>query len=155
MPGYKVHAVGGAVTFVALFGFLQKTHLTHCASLTALSCFFATILGSLFPDVDTKSKGQMIFYQCILFYLLFLLWMKKVTMFMIVTCITMVPLLVPHRGLFHRISFLFCLTGAASCAAFVLVPERAFDSTLHLLFFLAGAVSHVVLDRTQTAIKFL
>ncbi len=154
MPGYKTHVVGGILTFTGVLCLLQKLHLFHCAYLTALSCFLATILGALFPDVDTKSKGQMMFYQGILFYLLLLLWSHKFVMFMVITCLVMIPLLVPHRGLFHNIFFLTSLVGVASIAAFFLLPHRAYDCIIHLLFFYVGALSHVLLDRFQTAIKF-
>ena len=154
MPGYKTHVIGGIITFVSVLCLLQKLHLFYCSYLTALSCFLATILGALFPDVDTKSKGQMMFYQGVLFYLLLLLWSHKFMMFMVVTCLMMIPLLVPHRGLFHNVLFLTSLTSVASIAAFFLLPYRAYDCIAHLLFFYVGALSHVLLDRFQTAIKF-
>lgn len=153
MPGYKTHTVGGVFTFVGLFYVVQKIFLTKYAFLTAFSCFFVTILGALFPDVDTKSKGQMIFYQVLLFYLLFLLWSQKFTMFMITTCLMMLPLLVPHRGLFHRITFLSSIFIVGSLCAYLWLPIRSADIILHLGFFTVGAFSHVFLDRLQTALK--
>lgn len=155
MPGYKTHAVVGGLTFIFSFCLLQKLFLFSCSSLTALSYFLATILGSLFPDVDTKSKGQMIFYQCVLFYLLFLMWFKKVTLFMIITCIMMIPLLVPHRGVFHRISFLFFLALLLSILSSVYTMYKTVDNILHIWFFFIGAVSHVIIDRVQTRLKYL
>jgi len=154
MPGYKTHVVGGIITFTGFFCALQKSYLTHCTFLTAFSYFFVTILGSLFPDVDTKSKGQMMFYQALAFYLLFLLWSRKFMTFMIVTCITMLPLLVPHRGLFHNIWFLTSIVGIVSITSFVYIPTKALEIIIHLLFFYAGAISHIFLDRCMTAIKF-
>lgn len=154
MPGYRTHIVGGIGTFTALFYFFQKVSSVQCAFLTALSCFFVTILGSLFPDVDTKSKGQMIFYQGLLLYLLFLLWAQKFKTFMIITCLFMLPLLVPHRGLFHRIWFLTFLAVGAGSVVFFCFPTQSYDLSIHILFFYVGALSHVFLDKFQTAIKF-
>lgn len=154
MPGYRTHVVGGIGAFTILFYVFQKVASSHSAFLTALSCFFVTILGALFPDVDTKSKGQMIFYQGLLLYLLFLLWTENFKTFMIITCLFMLPLLVPHRGLFHRIWFLTFLTIGASGIVLLFFSKQSYDLIVHILFFYIGALSHVFLDKFQTAIKF-
>lgn len=154
MPGYKTHVVGGMCTFTLLFCLLQKPCFTSCSGVTALSYLFATIFGSLFPDVDTKSKGQMLFYQGILLYLLYLLWYQKIMMFMIMTCVVIIPLLVPHRGLFHNIGFVTLMMAMVTLTAYILFPGHTYEIMRHIFFFYVGALSHIVLDRLQTAVSF-
>ena len=63
MPGYKGHLVGGALTGAAVLGGLVWTGAYALPGMPQLAVMGAlALLGSLFPDVDTDSRGQHIFY---------------------------------------------------------------------------------------------
>src|SRR3989304_1078376 len=98
MPRYKSHLVGG----VAAFGIVAWTFGHYRASmLTLAELLGCALLGSLFPDIDTKSKGQKIFYCMMLILLLyFFIQGRRIPLAMAAIVGTM-PLIVRHRGVFH------------------------------------------------------
>lgn len=147
MPGYKGHIVGGAATFCIVALLVSKSYPP--TFITALQWFLLTITGSLFPDVDIKSKGQGIFYRVILLCLILLYFQKNWDLFAATSFVAMIPLLVHHRGIFHRIWFVIFVPFAA---AFFIAQSFPHHKTLLMfdaLFFAAGAVSHIILDRMK------
>ncbi len=58
MPGYRGHLIGGTVTYLAI---LQMMKSVQPSMSVVASGFVFCIVGSLFPDIDIKSKGQKLF----------------------------------------------------------------------------------------------
>ena len=61
MPGYKGHLVGGTVAGALVWSGLWLVGHAPSVPQTAL-LFSLLLLGALFPDVDTDSRGQHLFY---------------------------------------------------------------------------------------------
>ena len=102
MPGYKAHMSAGvavfAITLVAVTQFVMlRPHI-----LITLQWLLCAVLGSLFPDVDIKSQGQIIFYHIVAPVLLFLWWKQQTHLFVWVSFLALLPVLANHRGLFHK-----------------------------------------------------
>jgi len=145
MPGYRGHIVGGAATFCVAALVISKMYPPTL--ITALQWFLLTIVGSLFPDVDIKSKGQGIFYRFILLCLVLLYFQKKWDLFAATSFVAMIPLLVRHRGLFHNIWFVICVPFTAAYFIAQSFPHHSTMLMLDALFFASGAISHIILDR--------
>lgn len=155
MPGFRTHVGGGLLAYIACLVTLCSYFVFKPTLFKALEWFICTILGSLFPDVDTKSTGQMLFYRVTALLLLFLLWKQKIAVFIWVALLAMVPVLADHRGLFHKIWFVVFVP---LCAALFL--QKAYPVYKNALlfdaaFFSIGALSHILLDRGQTRLKKL
>jgi hypothetical protein len=151
MPGYRGHLAGGAVTYGFLFFALHSLQPTFS---TAMCWFFMTCAGALFPDIDIKSKGQKYFYWAILAFLVWsIMRFKQIASserFDIVAgtaVLALIPLLVRHRGVTHQQWFIISM----SCAVWMIMmgffPHHARSIFVYLLFFCAGALSHIWLDR--------
>lgn len=155
MPGYRVHVGGGILFYIAGLFFISTYFIFHPPILLALEWFFCTILGSLFPDIDTKSKGQLIFYKAIALCLFYLLWKRKIAAFIWLSLLAMVPQIVHHRGLFHKVWFVIALPfiSALLFAKWFAVPQKLL--LLDAFFFSIGALSHIFFDRSQTRLKKL
>jgi hypothetical protein len=143
MPGYKAHLVGG----VTAYGFgLYLLQSLQPSPLTMVEWAGFALLGSLFPDIDTKSKGQKIFYKVLLAVFCGLLLTNRIPMLVILGFLALIPLLVNHRGLLHRAWFVIVVpvVVALLCSVYTQVSCRAllFDA----LFFSLGALSHLWLD---------
>jgi hypothetical protein len=144
MPSYKGHLLGGIVVYgIVLYAIAayQPTFLSAC------EWFICALLGSLFPDIDTKSKGQKLFYQIIVLAALAVWWQQRFTVLAIICITAFLPLLVHHRGLTHRVWFV----GVLACvvigyAHLYLSPAAARMLTFDMLFFVAGVLSHLCLD---------
>ncbi len=145
MPGYRGHILGGVGAFVCVYFLLSYWY--HPSAVTALQWLGITLLGSLFPDVDVKSKGQGIFYKMMLVCLLILLWRRQIQLFVMASFVALLPVLARHRGLFHRAWFLIAIPFGVAVAAGASFPAYKESFIVAASFFVAGALSHILLDR--------
>lgn len=143
MPGYRAHLVGGAVVALAVHYF---------APLTTDHAFFAVclcvcLLGSLFPDIDIKSKGQMVFYKLLALAIAVAIASQEWQTLSVLALLSTVPLMLKHRGATHHPWF---ITFLAFTIAFLLNSALKIDlqnTALLGFFFGLGAFSHIILDR--------
>ncbi len=146
MPGYKGHLIGGAIAFACVI--VGVSYWQKPSFFLAMHYFVCSLLGSLFPDVDTKSRGQGIFYRTLLMVLAFLLFNGEHYFFVILSLLGLAPLLVGHRGLFHKPSFLIIIPLLIFSICFfcgLVNPQIGFG---YAIFFIAGSLSHIILDKT-------
>ena len=146
MPGYKGHLAGGIIVYGLLCFMLIGVVVAQPSILTAGEWLIFTLAGSLFPDVDIKSKGQKYFYY-IVFLLFIILAIHR--HFEMLTCFSFViitPMLVRHRGIFHRQRFVIAMPLLLWFIVSISVPKISSQFFLNILFFIAGALSHIWLD---------
>ena len=145
MPGYKQHIFGAL--FILALALIVIIPLCPVTLMQIVEWAAVLVFGSLFPDLDTKSMGQKWFYRALFFIALILFIGKRYYVISFLMLISLIPLLVNHRGLFHSTWFLatvvMCggifLTGSLPCHKDRIIYD--------LLFFWLGALSHVWLDR--------
>jgi len=146
MPSYKGHLVGGLCVGAILLYLLRVTFYP-VSLIKAIELLICCLAGSLFPDIDTKSRGQRYFYYSIFCILIFCALYKKYQACSCISIVSFLPLLVPHRGLCHRLWFVIVvpLTVWFLCYVYVSTAYARLYS-LNILFFIAGAISHLWLD---------
>jgi hypothetical protein len=144
MPDYKSHLSTGSIVFSIVL-LLVVPYYTPSVT-TAAEWYLFALAGSLFPDIDIKSKGQRYFYWFIFLLLILLATTKRFIALSIVSILAMLPLLGKHRGLFHKTWFIigapYLLWYIAACRYRMFADALFFD----VLFFVAGALSHLWLD---------
>lgn len=150
MPSYKGHLIGGLLTYLAIIQFMKCWEPSY---LTLSQGLLFCLLGSLFPDIDVKSKGQNVFYSIFLGLLFLLLYKQQYCLFVVTSIFGVIPLLVKHRGIFHHIWFLFLLTLGGTWIVKIWCGYFAQLMIYNCWFFFAGALSHVCLDRLISRIK--
>jgi len=143
MPGYKVHLAAGAAVAAPMLYLLRFQASSFAITIVWFGCALA---GSLFPDIDTTSKGQKWFYHILVLMLLGLLFLKRFVLFVIFTLMGMLPLVVNHRGLFHRFWFVVFVPLAVAFTFSWYSVLHFKDAVLAASFFIAGALSHLLLD---------
>jgi|WetSurMetagenome_2_1015567.scaffolds.fasta_scaffold355068_2 hypothetical protein len=143
MPGYKGHIVGGAITGAVVVLMISSADMSYTR---ALELVFCAILGSLFPDIDTKSKGQLFFYRCYFALFIYLAWCKRYDMATMLGIVLFLPILSRHRGIFHRAWFLFLMSLLLMGYVGYVFPTHALWLYLDISLFLCGALSHIWLD---------
>ncbi len=142
MPNYKGHLAGGFVAYIFVIVFLIQ-----CTSLSnAVEWLCFTLLGSLFPDIDTKSKGQKLFYKFIFVVFLLLLVQKHFVALAMLSLLACIPLVVSHRGLCHKIWFVIGVPVGMIIYCKLFFPHYAFLIFWDAFFFCIGALSHLWLD---------
>lgn len=144
MPNYKGHLVGGIAAYglllCALFAVIKPSLLT------AFEWLLFALAGSLFPDVDIKSKGQKYFYYFILLVFIVLVVGKRFEVMACCSFIVILPMLVNHRGVFHNPWFVVIMPLLLWVMVSSIMPGMSQQFFFDILFFIVGAVSHIWLD---------
>ena len=144
MPGYKQHIS---------FGFLCSFALLTCFSFAAfplssiIEWTICTLLGSLFPDIDIKSKGQFVFYALFSVLLLYMIATQKWFYVSLLSMLSFIPILSKHRGIFHN--FWFIATLILMLLALVKYAYPSYYTLVYYdaLFFMIGVFSNLLLDK--------
>ena len=147
MPGYRGHLIGGAITFAAVYATLR---VINPESVTFAKDIFSGLVlclaGSLFPDIDIKSVGQRIFYFAIFPILLLAILTKQFSLLTIVSLLSVIPVLVSHRGLIHKWWFLVFVPLLVPMLLLYNHSALVAPALISYVFFVSGALSHVLLD---------
>ncbi|MEK7398204.1 MAG: metal-dependent hydrolase [Candidatus Poribacteria bacterium] len=113
-----------------------------------LICFFLCVIGAMIPDVDIKSRSQMIVYALLFVIDIVLIVLKYYKASAIMGCIAMLPMLAKHRRQFHSY-----VAAVVIPAPFLLIPilfGADFEfQTLGVSYYvsvLAGYLSHIIAD---------
>ena len=143
MPNYKSHLFAAVCTFLIIFTIFLYKKVTLFVGAQLLLCL---VLGALFPDIDTKSKGQKIFYR--LFFAVLILLFVKHRFFesAFFALIVFLPLLVKHRGLFHNLWFVTFVSFVPYFYCSLYMPKYCTSMLLHTVFFVIGIITHLWLD---------
>lgn len=144
MSNYKGHLTGGLFVYVIALYFVLTTKSITIA--TGIEWLLFTLAGSLFPDIDIKSKGQKLFYTIALILSIILLLLDHIQALIILSFICLVPIIVRHRGIFHRLWFVITVPCILSFVLCMYMPGCNRIIWFDTLFFIIGAVSHLWLD---------
>jgi len=143
MPGYKGHLCGGVAVFGLVF---YGLHTPQTSMVTALEWLGFTLAGALFPDIDVKSKGQKYFYWVVLGVVLFFIHQQWYELLGVTAVCSVVPMLVQHRGLFHKAWFVVGAPALIYCVLSFYFPAIAQVALYDTFFFVLGALSHLYFD---------
>ena len=143
MPGYKGHIAGGIVVWSVLLAALHSFNPSWPTIIEWLAC---CVSGALFPDIDIKSKGQKLFYWLMFGLFIVLIFYNKIQLLIFLSIIAFTPMLVRHRGIFHRLWFIVGFPTIVGVALSMWMPTCSTIIFFDILFFVAGAVSHLWLD---------
>lgn len=154
MANYKGHIAGGVVftgvyTIAMFYAPVERlaeyAHLLYdWQAMTAV--FVIGMLFALFPDVDTNSKGQDIFYWMIFPLDLLLIWAEQFQAAAYLGVIALLPILTHHRGWTHSKLAMLLIP-----LPIVLIPWLVSDNVLPISLIYYGAAvvgyfSHLLLD---------
>ena len=147
MPGYKGHLAGGLFfACMALVG-AGMTGVVAISPLLGAGMIGFCLLGALFPDVDTDSKGQRLYYAVFVAIDLGLIWQKEYLWAAWLGLFSMLPALSAHRGWTHTWWAMI-----ATPLPILLIPMFTLGADVWPQFipfyasFVLGYFSHLLLD---------
>ncbi len=154
MANYKGHIAGGALltgvyTIAMIFAPVEQ-FAEYAALLYDWQAMFAVfvigMLFALFPDVDTNSKGQDLFYWIILPLDILLIYSEQFQAAAYLGVIAILPILTHHRGWTHSKWAMFLIP-----LPIILIPYLVNDNVLAISVVYYGAAvvgyfSHLLLD---------
>lgn len=148
MPGFKAHLFGGALFFGLVLASVLWLGLYRPDEQTLLFLALIALLSALFPDVDTDSKGRVLFYGALLVVYLVLMIQGRFRLAAVLGFCALLPAIGHHRGWTHSWAAMFLVP-----LPIIILPMVFYERSLAavLPFYLAavtGYCSHLLLDRT-------
>ena len=151
MPGYKGHIAAGIAFGVLLLAGLAFSPIA--ASLEPIEQFrdativlWLAVLFALFPDVDIKSKGQILFYRVFVLLDLVLLWQELFVEAALLGFLAMLPIISKHRGWTHSFWAMIVIPSPILLVPMYLAGETTLAGLPFYLGAVAGYLSHLVAD---------
>jgi len=151
MSTYKKHILGGVIFFVPLsfiIGLLfDYENLNNLEFLLQVGILLSiTLLFSLWPDVDIKSKGQLIFYRIFIVVDLLLIVFQKHQEAAYLGLFAMIPLISKHRGWTHTYMATFLIPSPFLWIPILYTGSFSYQGLAYYLAAIAGYLSHRFID---------
>lgn len=158
MAGYKGHLAGATLFvlgYIALLAyafsvdaayeqFSALEQIGYPLGLVALALLFG-----LWPDVDTNSKGQRVFYSIFLVTDLFLIATEQFRAAAYLGLVALLPVLSHHRGWTHTWWAMLLIPSPLLLLPYLHVPERPLVGLPFYGAAVVGYLSHLVVDRVM------
>lgn len=101
MPGYRKHILAGAVAGSAALFAADQFAVLRVDRLTQATLLAVTLTASIFPDIDTPSKGRPFVYGALAVFDVYLIYTKRLLWAALLGLIAILPCLGGHRGWTH------------------------------------------------------
>ncbi len=147
MPGYQGHLAGGL--FFGIMGIVGAVLLGWIVfnPLFAAGLVGFCLLGALFPDVDTDSKGQRLYYLVFAMVNLGLIVQKQYMWSAWLGFFAMLPAIGAHRGWTHTWWAMLVVPLPILGLPFFMLGAESMDPFLPFyVAFTTGYFSHLLLD---------
>lgn len=158
MANYRGHLAGGFVgaavytavmLFVPVKEFAEYANLLHGWQAVAGVLIIAMLFG-LFPDVDTNSKAQDIFYGFVFPLDAALIWNGNIHAAAFLGLIAMLPILTHHRGWTHAKWAAFLVPLPILLVPYIYDGKMLAISLVYYGAAVVGYLSHLLLDGLLT-----
>jgi hypothetical protein len=155
MAGYKGHLAGATAFFVMYLAALAYVFSVDAAyrQFSAielagypLALFVLTLLFALWPDVDTDSKGQNLFYGLFFTADLFLIVTEQFKEAAYLGLFALLPALGHHRGWTHTWWAMLLIPSPLLVLPYLHVPERPLVGLPFYGAAVVGYLSHLAMD---------
>lgn len=144
MPGYKSHIAVSLLFCGLLYVFPFWASLSWMGK---IGCIALAVFFGLWPDVDTKSKGQYLFLVSVLLADLYLIARQDYKRAAYLGLLIIFPIMAPHRGWTHSLVAMVLIPCALFLAALQYTGGKPYDLLPYLLAALLGYASHILVDR--------
>jgi hypothetical protein len=154
MPGYKGHVLGGLVANAAYVGALEmapNATIRHTAGLLSewqlfVGLFVIAVLFALWPDVDTNSKGQNIFFGIAFAADILLISAGRIEAAAYLGLLAMTPIIGKHRGWTHSKLAMVLVPLPIVIVPYMYRPTALTPALLIYGAAVIGYFSHLLLD---------
>lgn len=154
MPNARGHLIGGAVFYAALGALPWTAKFLPFSNPTQVFvglpfCLF----GALFPDIDTHSEGRKLLNLLTFAGIAMACHYKRYTAALLLAPLPLFARLASHRGITHNPLF---VTIVPAMFIYAIRPHAPWIPDINKKYytaFIVGAISHIVLDIAQTALK--
>jgi len=137
------HIAAGFIVWIISLLLFQYCVVSVFQVIILLLC---AVAGSLFPDIDIKSKGQRFFFSCMIPLYIILYIRAYYLLCGGLAFVALLPTFVSHRGIFHRLWFIIVITCIVALATTHIFPSHKELIKIGAVVFIFGSLSHLLLD---------
>lgn len=151
MSGYRGH-----ISTAVIFGLLLVVGLSFTSVaaamplsekvLKAVIIVWLAVVFALFPDIDIKSKGQLLFYRLFFLLDLILLLTSRFREAALLGFLTLLPILSKHRGWTHTIWAMLLIPLPILAGPMYFAKAPTTEGLPYYLGAVAGYLSHLLAD---------
>ena len=154
MANYKGHVIGGAAAgtllctalpYVPVERFAETAGVLHDWQAVFAVVVIAILFG-LFPDVDTNSKAQDLFFGIVFPLDILLLWNGQIEAAAYLGLIAMLPIIGHHRGWTHKKWAMFVVPLPILLIPYLYNDEILPIAAIYYAAAVTGYFSHLLLD---------
>ncbi len=162
MPGYRAHLSGATVFYAGYLGALMLLFSVDQAYMRvsslelvayALATFALCLMFGLWPDVDTNSRAQSLFYALFFLADVVLIASQHFQEAAYLGLFAILPVLGKHRGWTHSWWAMLVVPLPFLILPFIFMPSRPLFGLPFYGAAVTGYFSHIVLDRVSTRFK--
>lgn len=155
MSNYKGHIAGGAIAGIAYAAVVTgviNTHIDFSSYGTNPEWVFpavlvvVSILFGLWPDIDTNSKGQDIFFSGMFALNVYLIATESYKLAAFLGLLAMLPIVGKHRGWTHSRPAMLLIPLPILLLPFLFEPTRPWLGAPYYGAAVVGIMSHLLLD---------
>lgn len=151
MAGYKGHISAGVFFGLAMVAGLAFSPLADSLTLEqklvkGLVVLWLAVVFALFPDVDIKSKGQLLFYRVFFLLDILLLVGKYYVEAALLGFLALLPIISKHRGWTHTFWAMLLVPSPILLGPMYLAKAPVPDGLPFYLGAVAGYLSHLMAD---------
>ncbi len=155
MSGYRGHLFGATLFFALYFGALVALFAVDAAYARfsplerigyPAALFGLCLMFGLWPDVDTDSKGQALFYWIFVAVDLVLIGTQRFEQAAYFGLAALLPILSRHRGWTHTLWAMLVVPSPFVVIPMVLFPERPLSGLPFYGAAVTGYASHLFMD---------
>lgn len=150
MGSYRTHTIGGMLSFAGCIAALAFFSSTEISIEKGLALFAITLMAALFPDIDTDSKGQNLFYSIFLLLDVYFILGKNYRYAAILGLLVMIPVLSRHRGWTHTLWAMVLIPAPILFLPWLLLGTELSNLVIYYVCAVAGYFSHLVIDGKYT-----
>jgi membrane-bound metal-dependent hydrolase YbcI (DUF457 family) len=147
MPGYKTHIFGAAAVTGGTLAATSWLGVYRPGFETMVCLGLFSVLGGLFPDVDTDSKGRRIFYSAALVVDAFLIYREQYRYAAVLGFCALLPAIGSHRGWTHSWWAALLIPSSVLLAPMLLLGLPWKPLVPYYAATVLGYFSHLLLDR--------
>lgn len=145
MSLYRAHLAGGVFAFV-IYLVALAVFFSYKLTFETLIWFGLCILGSIWPDIDTSSTAQKLFYGFFIVLDVIFLIAGQYKKAAILGFFALLPIIGKHRGWTHSISAAFIIPSPLIVLP-VIKPELNAGGLEYYIPVVIGYLSHLVMDK--------
>lgn len=154
MAGYKGHTVGGfasGISYVLCLSLMPGAIIAKTGGLLSswqfvAGLFIVCVLFALWPDIDTNSKGQDIFFGVAFITDLVLISYGYIEAAAYLGLLAMTPIIGKHRGWTHSKAAMILVPAPIVAVTYLYRPSIIVTSVLIYGAAVVGYFSHLLLD---------